>query len=206
MITFALTKGRILKETLPLLASAGITPLEDIHTSRKLHFQTNREDVSLLVLRGADVITYIRSGVADIGVVGKDMLLEDGGSELYELCDLGIAKCRLMTAAIKGQAPATGKRLRVASKYVNVAKAFYAAKGIQADVVKLYGGMELAPVMGLADEIVDIVDSGKTLEANGLEERAFIATISSRLVANKSAQKVKYAELSSLVSAIEASL
>ena len=206
MITLALTKGRILKETLPLLQGAGIVPDEDISESRRLQFGTNNPDVRLLVLRGSDVITYIRMGVADIGVVGKDMLLEDGGEGLYEMLDLGIAKCRLMSAAIRGRESAEGSRIRVASKYVNVARAFYAEKGIQADVIKLYGGMELAPIMGLADEIVDIVDSGRTLDANGLEPRELIDNISSRLVANKAARKVKHTAISQLVDAIGDSL
>lgn len=206
MITLALTKGRILKETLPLLESAGIVPDEDITQSRRLQFGTNDPSIRLLVLRGSDVITYIRMGVADIGVVGKDMLLEDGGDELYEMLDLGIARCRLMSATIKGRESVDGSRIRVASKYVNVARAFYAEKGIQADVIKLYGGMELAPIMGLADEIVDIVDSGRTLEANGLEPKELIGDISSRLVANKAARKVKHAAISQLVAGIEKSL
>ena len=206
MITLALTKGRILKETLPLLESAGIVPDEDITQSRRLQFGTNDPSIRLLVLRGSDAITYIRMGVADIGVVGKDMLLEDGGDELYEMLDLGIARCRLMSATIKGRESVDGSRIRVASKYVNVARAFYAEKGIQADVIKLYGGMELAPIMGLADEIVDIVDSGRTLEANGLEPKELIGDISSRLVANKAARKVKHAAISQLVAGIEKSL
>ncbi len=206
MITLALTKGRILKETLPLLEGAGIVPDEDITQSRRLQFATNQPDVRLLVLRGSDVITYIRTGVADIGVVGKDMLLEDGGDGLYEMLDLGIARCRLMSAAVKGKRAVEGSRIRVASKYVNVARAFYAEKGIQADVIKLYGGMELAPIMGLADEIVDIVDSGRTLDANGLEPKELIGDISSRLVANKAARKVKHAAISELVTAISDSL
>ena len=206
MITLALTKGRILKETLPLLESAGIVPDEDITQSRRLQFGTNDPSIRLLVLRGSDVITYIRMGVADIGVVGKDMLLEDGGEGLYEILDLGIARCRLMSATVKGRESVDGRRIRVASKYVNVARAFYAEKGIQADVIKLYGGMELAPIMGLADEIVDIVDSGRTLEAKGLEPNELIGDISSRLVANKAARKVKHTAISQLVAGIEKSL
>ncbi|MDG1663144.1 MAG: ATP phosphoribosyltransferase [Pseudomonadales bacterium] len=203
MITIALTKGRIMQETLPLLQAAGITPAEDIASSRKLRFATNQKDVRLLVLRGADVITYIRRGIADIGVVGKDMLLEDGGDGLYELVDLNIACCKLMTAGIAGTSSAVSPaRLRVATKYTNLARVWYAKKGIQIDVIKLYGGMELAPLMGLADEIVDIVDSGKTLLANGLESREFIADISSRLVSNKASMKVKHAQLMPIVDAL----
>lgn len=207
MITIALTKGRILKDTLPLLSAAGIVPEEDIATSRKLVFATNRPDVQLLVLRGADVLTYIRYGAADMGVVGKDMLMEDGGAQLYELHDLGIARCRLMTAVKKGQANvAYQSRIKVATKYVGIAQRYYAEQGVQADIIKLYGGMELAPIMGLADEIVDIVDTGKTLIANGLEEANFIADISSRLVANKASMKVKHAELKVISDAIAAAV
>jgi ATP phosphoribosyltransferase len=207
MITIALTKGRILKDTLPLLSAAGITPEEDIATSRKLVFATNRPDVQLLVLRGADVLTYIRYGAADMGVVGKDTLMEDGGSYLYELHDLGIARCRLMTATKKNEAAtAYQSRIKVATKYVNIAQRYYAEQGVQADIIKLYGGMELAPIMGLADEIVDIVDTGKTLVANGLQEANFIADISSRLVANKASMKVKHAELKIISDAIAAAV
>lgn len=206
MITIALTKGRIMRETLPLLRAAGIEPVEDIDSSRKLCFDSNREGVRLLVLRGADVITYLRHGSADIGVVGKDMLLEDGGEGLYELADLGIARCRLMTAGPAGAVADKSHRRRIATKYTRVARAWYASQGVQADVIKLYGGMELAPVMGLAEEIVDIVDSGKTLVANGLEARECIADISSRLVANKASLKVKHTALMPLVDAISAAL
>lgn len=207
MITIALTKGRILKDTLPLLSAAGIEPEEDIASSRKLVFNTNRSDVRLLVLRGVDVLTYIRHGTADMGVVGKDMLMEDGAEQLYELCDLNIATCRLMTAHKQGCQPqASQSRIKVATKYVNIAQRYYAEQGIQADIIKLYGGMELAPLMGLADEIVDIVDTGKTLLANGLEPDVTIADISSRLVVNKASMKVKHSELKSLADAIAAAV
>lgn len=195
LITIALTKGRILKETLPLLEAAGIVPTEDITKSRRLKFETNVSNVRLLVLRGVDALTYIQHGVADIGVVGKDMLLEEDDSNLYELLDLKIAKCKLMTAGIAGNQVERNKRLRIATKYVNVARAHYASLGIQTDIIKLYGGMELAPLMDLADEIVDIVDTGKTLIANGLEQRQFIADISSRLVVNRASMKVKHSAL-----------
>ncbi|MEL7399161.1 MAG: ATP phosphoribosyltransferase, partial [Pseudomonadota bacterium] len=143
-LTIALTKGRILKETLPLLAAAGIEPLEDISTSRKLIFPTNHDNVRLVVLRGVDVTTYVKFGSADMGISGKDTLMESGSDGIYEPVDLNIARCRLMTAGIKGQSPRQG-RIRVATKYVNVAKRYYAAQGRQADIIKLYGGMELAP-------------------------------------------------------------
>jgi len=204
-LTIALTKGRILKETLPLLAAAGIVPSEDISKSRKLIFDTNLPDVHLLVQRGVDVPTYVKFGAADIGVSGKDMLMEDGAEGLYEPVDLKIAKCRLMTAGIKGVAPVQG-RVRVATKFVNVAKRYYAAQGRQADIIKLYGGMELAPIMHLADEIVDIVDTGNTLVANGLEARDHIADISSRLIVNKASMKMKHERIQSLIESISAAV
>lgn len=201
MLTIALTKGRILKETLPLLASAGIEPAEDISSSRKLQFATNQDDVRLLVLRGVDVPTYVQFGSADLGVAGKDTLMESGSDNLYEPLDLGIARCRLMTAGIKGVPPKQG-RIKVATKYVNIAKRYYAEQGRQVDIIKLYGGMELAPLMDLADEIVDIVDTGNTLVANGLEARDHIADISSRIIVNKASMKMKHHKIESLLDAI----
>lgn len=190
-LTIALTKGRILKQTLPLLAAIGIVPDEDIDTSRKLLFATSRDNIRLLVLRGSDVPVYVQFGAADIGVSGLDTLLEHGGDGFYEPLDLGIARCRLMTAARVGAPPVCG-RMRVATKYVNVARRYYAQQGRQADIIKLYGAMELAPLVALADEIVDIVDTGNTLRANGLEPRDVIAEISSRVIVNKSAMKLKH--------------
>jgi ATP phosphoribosyltransferase len=200
-LTIALTKGRILQETLPLLAAAGVSPSEDINTSRKLTFQTNRNDVQLLVLRGSDVPTYVQFGAADLGVAGKDTLLEHGGDGLYEPVDLNIARCRLMTAAIKGVEPRQG-RIKVATKYANIAKRYYASQGRQVDIIKLYGAMELAPLMNLADEIVDIVDTGNTLKANGLEPREHIADISSRLIVNKASMKMKHVLIQKIIDAI----
>jgi len=200
-ITLALTKGRILKETLPLLDQAGIEPLEDIFSSRKLVFETNRPELRLLILRGSDVATYVQFGAADIGVAGKDLLLEHQGDGYYEPLDLGIARCKLMTAAAKG-APSHQGRLRVATKYVNIARKFYAEQGRQADLIKLYGAMELAPIIELAHEIVDIVDTGNTLKANGLEVRDEIADISARLIVNKAAMKTKFSSIQSIVDAI----
>jgi ATP phosphoribosyltransferase len=190
-LTIALTKGRILKETLPMLKRAGIEPLEDIEASRKLVFPTSHPDVRLLILRGSDVPTYVQYGAADLGVSGKDTLMEHGGDGIYEPLDLGIARCMLMTAAVKGVPPRPG-RIRVATKYVNVARRYYAEQGRQADIIKLYGAMELAPIMALADEIVDIVDTGNTLKANGLEARETIASISSRMIVNRAAMKQKH--------------
>ncbi|GAB3094207.1 ATP phosphoribosyltransferase [Aestuariicella hydrocarbonica] len=202
MLTIALTKGRILKETLPLLASAGIEPAEDISQSRKLIFATNQENVRLLVLRGSDVPTYVQFGSADMGIAGKDTLMESGSDGLYEPVDLGIARCQLMTAAVKGVETPPG-RIKVATKYVNVAKRYYAAQGRQADIIKLYGAMELAPIMDLADEIVDIVDTGNTLRANGLEPREHIADISSRLIVNKASMKMKHDRIQQVIDAVQ---
>ena len=197
-LTIALTKGRIMDETLPLLAAAGIQPLEDIAKSRKLVFDTNQEGVRLLVLRGADVPTYVQFGAADMGVSGKDTLMENGADGLYEPLDLNIARCKLMTAAIKDVLTRSG-RIRVATKYVNIAKQYYASRGRQVDIIKLYGAMELAPIMQLADEIVDIVDTGNTLRANGLEPRDFIADISSRLIVNKASMKMKHVKIQQVI-------
>lgn len=200
-LTIALTKGRILEETLPLLAAAGIEPLEDMEKSRKLVFETSQSHVRLLLLRGADVTTYVQFGAADMGVSGKDMLMENGAEGLYEPLDLHIARCRLMTAGVSGR-PTPAGRIRVATKYVNVAKHYYASLGRQIDVIKLYGAMELAPIMNLADEIVDIVDTGNTLRANGLEPREHIADISSRLIVNKASMKMKHAHIQAIIDPI----
>lgn len=200
-ITLALTKGRILKETLPLLELAGIVPAEDIFSSRKLVFSTNEKNVRLLLLRGSDVPTYVQYGAADIGVTGKDLLLEHQGGGYYEPLDLGIARCRLMTAVPVGLSSSQG-RLRVATKYVNIARQFYAQKGTQANLIKLYGAMELAPILDLADEIVDIVDTGNTLKANGLQSRHKIADISARLIVNKATMKTKYSDVQAIVDSL----
>lgn len=200
-LTLALTKGRILKETLPLLEQAGIVPLEDISSSRKLVFATNRDDLQLVVIRGTDVPTYVRQGAADMGVVGKDILLEQGAEGMYEPLDLGIARCQLMTAAPVGW-KAGSKRVRVASKFTSIARRFFAERGIHADVIKLYGAMELAPIMQLADMIVDIVDTGNTLRANGMEPVDLIAEVSSRLVVNKAAMRSQHDSIQQIVSAL----
>jgi ATP phosphoribosyltransferase len=204
-ITIALTKGRILKDTLPLLALAGIAPLEDISASRKLIFDTNQDNIKLIILRGTDVPTYVRLGAADLGVSGKDMMLENNDSDLYELLDLGIAKCQLMTAGPKKRVDTVG-RIRVATKFVNVAKRYYAEQGLQADIIKLYGAMELAPIMDLADQIVDIVDTGNTLRANGLEPYELIGDVSSRLVANKASLKMKHKSIQQIVEKLSAAV
>lgn len=197
-LILALSKGRILDETLPLLADAGIEPAEDLGASRKLLFDTTLPDVKLVVIRATDVPTYVQLGAADLGVAGKDVLLEHGVEGLYEPLDLEIAKCRLMTAGVQGAEPARARR-RVATKFVDVARRYYAERGIQAEVIKLYGAMELAPLMNLADEIVDIVDTGNTLRANGMEPRELIADISTRLVVNKASMTMKHESLKPLI-------
>lgn len=205
MITLALSKGRILKQTLPLLNEIGIELLDDPFTSRKLIFSTNRDDVQCVVIRATDVPTYVQFGAADLGIVGKDGLMEHDGGGLCELLDLQIAKCRLMTAvrAEDVGAPRNPKRLRVASKYVKSAQAYYQARGVQAEIIKLYGAMELAPLVGLADEIVDLVETGSTLKANNLVAQELIANISCRLIANAAAMRVKHPLISPLVQRLE---
>ena len=193
-LTIALTKGRILKETLPLLARAGIEPVEDLATSRKLVFDTSHPAVRLVIIRGTDVPTYVRHGAADMGVVGKDILLEHGAEGLYEPLDLGIAQCRLMTAGPVGWQP-DGARIRVATKFINITRRHFARQGVHAELIKLYGAMELAPIMNLADLIVDIVDTGNTLRANGMEPLDEIASISSRLVVNKAAMRSRHGSI-----------
>ena len=197
-LVIALTKGRILDEVLPLLEVAGIIPAEDINSSRKLIFDSNLEDVQLMVIRGSDVPTYVELGSADIGITGKDILMENGSEGYYEPLDLKLATCRLMTAAPINQTQ-TPKRLRVASRFVNIAKNYFSEQGRQVDIIKLNGALELAPIMGLADCIVDIVDTGKTLVANGLEPREFIADVSTRGIVNKASMKIKHDRVQSLL-------
>jgi len=204
-LILALSKGRILDETLPLLADAGITPAEDLSKSRKLLFDTNLPDVKLVIIRATDVPTYVQLGAADVGIAGKDVLLEHGAEGLYEPLDLEIARCKLMTAGVTGQPPAKARR-RVATKFVNVARRYYAEQGIQAEVIKLYGAMELAPLMNLADEIVDIVDTGNTLRANGMEPRELIAHISTLLVVNKAAMTMKHDRIKPLLARLESAV
>ena len=206
MITIALSKGRIYKETLPLLEAANIIPTEDPEKSRKLILDTNQEDVKLVIIRATDVPTYVQFGAADIGVAGKDVLLEHGAEGLYEPVDLKIAKCKLMTAGlIDAESNNQNKngRLRVATKFVNVAKRFFESRGEQVEVIKLYGSMELGPIVGLADLIVDVVDTGNTLKANGLKPMDHIADVSSRLVVNKAAMKMKHARISDIIEKIK---
>jgi len=194
-ITLALSKGRIFEETLPLLAAAGITPTDNPESSRKLIIGTNREDVRLVIVRATDTPTYVQYGAADLGIAGKDTLIEHGGAGLYQPLDLNIAKCRLCVAVRKdfdyAAAVKRGARIRVATKYVTAAKAHFAAKGMHVDLIKLYGSMELAPLVGLADAIVDLVSTGGTLKANNLVEVEDIMPISSRLVVNQASLKLK---------------
>ena len=200
-ITIALSKGRIYKQTMPLLAHAGIEPADDPETSRKLILDTNHPQVKLVIIRATDVPTYVQWGAADIGVAGKDVLLEHGGEGLYEPLDLRIARCRLMVAGVKG-AELSGDRLRIATKYVNSARGYFAARGQQVEIIKLYGSMELAPLVGLSDLIVDLVESGNTLKANGLIPLEHIADISSRLIVNKAAWKMKHRTVTRLMNAL----
>jgi ATP phosphoribosyltransferase len=199
MITIALSKGRIFEETLPLLAAAGITPLEAPETSRKLILSTNREDVRLIIVRASDVPTYVQYGAADMGVAGKDVLNEHGGGGLYQPLDLNIARCRMMVAVRDdfdyAAAVRQGARLRVATKYLQTAREHFAGKGVHVDLIKLYGSMELAPLVGLSDAIVDVVSSGNTLKANHLKAVEEIAQISSRLVVNQASLKLKRASI-----------
>ncbi len=199
-LTLALSKGRIFDETRPLLAAMGIELIDDPEHSRKLILDTNHSAIKVVVVRAADTPTYVQYGAADLGVVGKDVLLEHGGEGLYEPVDLGIARCRLMVAGFAQDAGMRSvPRPRIATKYVNVSRGYFAGRGVQAEIIKLYGSMELAPLVGLADYIVDVVDTGNTLRANGLVPIETIATISSRLIVNKAAMKMKHTGLRALV-------
>ena len=206
LLTLALSKGRILDETLPLLARAGIVPAEDPETSRKLILPTNRPDVSLVMLRATDVPTYVQYGAADAGVAGKDVLLENGGDGLYQPLDLEIARCRMAVATKRGFDWAgtvqRGARIRVATKYVNTAREHFATKGMHVDLIKLYGSMELAPLCGLADAIVDLISSGNTLKANDLVAVEDIMPISARLIVNPAALKLKRDDIQPLLGAL----
>lgn len=204
-LVIALTKGRILEEVLPLLERAGIMPAEDISSSRKLIFDSNLPNVRLMVIRGSDVPTYVELGSADIGIAGKDVLMENGSQAYYEPLDLKIARCRLMTAA-PVERKEMPQRMRVASKFVNIAKQYFCGQGRQVDIIKLNGALELAPLLGLADCIVDIVDTGNTLRANGLEPRELIAEVSTRVIVNKASMKIKHDMVQSLLDRLEAAV
>lgn len=206
MLTIALSKGRILKQTLPLLEKIDLRPLDDPATSRQLIFPTNNPDIRFVIIRATDVPTYVQFGAADLGVVGKDGLLEHGGEGLCELLDLKISKCRLMTAVLadKVDQPRQRGRLQVATKYVQSARQYYQAHGIQAEIIKLYGAMELAPLVGLADEIVDLVETGSTLKANNLIAKDLVAEISCRLIANAASMRTSHAQISKIVDQLSA--
>jgi ATP phosphoribosyltransferase len=210
MITLALSKGRIFEETLPLLRAAGIEVLEDPERSRKLILTTNQSDVRVLVVRATDVPTYVQYGGADLGITGKDTLLEHGSQGLYQPLDLQIAKCRISVAVRADfdyeSAVKQGSRLKVATKYVAIAREFFAAKGVHVDLIKLYGSMELAPLVGLADAIVDLVSTGNTLKANHLIEVEHIMDISSRLVVNQAALKLNQAPIRKIIDAFAAAV
>lgn len=200
-LTFALSKGRIYKDTLPLLEAAGIIPTEDPDKSRKLIIPTNQPHIRLLIVRATDAPTYVAYGAADIGVAGKDVLMEAPTDNLYEVLDLNIAKCKLMVAGPVNPKP-VGHRLKIATKYLKSAEAYYAQKGEQVDLIKLYGSMEIAPLIDLADYIVDLVDTGNTLRANGLVPMEHIADISSRLIVNEHAYKTKFAQINEIIEKI----
>ena len=210
MITLALSKGRIFEETMPLLRATGIEVLEDPEKSRKLILATNQADVRVLVVRATDVPTYVQYGGADLGITGKDTLLEHGSDGLYQPLDLQIAKCRISVAVRAdfdyASAVKQGSRLKVATKYVAIAREFFATKGVHVDLIKLYGSMELAPLVGLADAIVDLVSTGNTLKANHLIEVERIMDISSRLVVNQAALKLKQAPIRRIIDAFAAAL
>ena len=208
--TVALSKGRILEETLPLLEAAGLRPSENPETSRKLIIDTRRRDVRIIVVRASDVPTYVQYGAADLGVAGKDILLEHGGAGLYQPLDLKLARCRMMVAVRNEfdyqSAVKQGARLRVATKYLRTAREHFAAKGVHVDLIKLYGSMELAPLTGLADAIVDLIATGKTLKANNLKAVEEIMPISARLIVNQAALKLKRELIQPLLEAFAAAV
>ena len=206
MITVALSKGRIYEQTVPLLSAAGIAPTVDPNTSRKLILPTENADVRVILVRASDVPTYVQYGAADLGVAGHDLLLEHGGQGLYQPLDLGIARCRMVVAVREDfdypAAVRQGARLRVATKYIGAAREHFAAKGVHVDLIKLYGSMELAPLVGLADAIVDLVDTGHTLKANKLRAVEDVLPVSSRLIVNPASLKLKRALMAPLIEAL----
>ena len=202
LITIALAKGRILKETLPLLQRAGIEPLDDLEKSRKLIFETNQANINLVLIRSADVPTYVQYGAADIGIAGKDVLLEHGGEGLYEWVDLKIAPCKLMTAGFADR-ELPSVRLKLATKYTRITLQYFLELGRKVEWIKLYGSMELAPIVGLADMIVDLVETGNTLKANGLVPQDFVMDISSRLIINRASLKMKNRAIKQVITRIE---
>jgi ATP phosphoribosyltransferase len=207
-ISIALSKGRIFEETAPLLARVGLRPKEDPGSSRRLVIGTQRRDTRLIVVRASDTPTYVQHGGADLGIAGRDVLVEHGGEGLYQPVDLGIARCRMMVAVREGfdyeGAVRRGARLRVATKFVNITREHFAAKGVHVDLIRLYGSMELAPLTGLADAIVDLVDTGRTLRENGLAAVEEIMPVSARLIVNQASLKTKRARLQPLIDAFAA--
>ena len=204
-LMIALTKGRVLVDELAILAKAGVEPLEDPTASRRLVFDTNQDRVKIMILRGMDVATYVDHGIADIGMSGKDVLLEYPGMGYYEPLDLGLGRCALMVAGLVDESELPS-RLRIATKFTNTAKRYYAERGVQVDIIKLYGAMELAPVTGLAHRIVDIVETGNTLKANGLRSIELITQITTRLIVNTSSYKTKFDQVRKLIDSLEAVL
>ncbi len=205
-IKIALSKGRILKQTLPLLEQAGFELIENPDKSRKLVIPIKNSDISVIIVRATDAPTYVRQGAADLGIVGKDILMETGGSDLYELYDTGLAACRLSLAQLSSlpeKNQSTTAKIKVATKYENISRDYFAKKGIQSEIIKLYGSMELAPHAGLCDRIIDLVDTGGTLKANNLVETEIIAHISARLVANKVSYKLKRDQLRPLINQLK---
>ena len=200
-LTIALAKGRILDATLDILSRAGIEPVDDLNSSRKLVFSTNQDNINLVLIRSSDVPTYVQYGAADLGIAGKDVLLEHGGEGLYEWIDLKIARCKLMTAGYPDKVMPKG-RLKVATKYPAIARDYFLKQGRQVEIIKLYGSMELAPIVGLADIIVDLVETGNTLKANGLVPMDPVLDVSSRLVINRASLKMKNAAIKNLTGAI----
>ncbi|MBR6027421.1 MAG: ATP phosphoribosyltransferase [Neisseriaceae bacterium] len=203
ILTIALSKGRIFDETLPLLAAANITPLENPETSRKLIIPTNHDNIRVIIVRASDVPVYVRYGAADFGIAGKDVLIEHGDNGLYHPLDLQIAKCRMMVAVKKGfdyaSVSQAGSRLRIATKYPNIARDHFSQKGVHVDIIKLYGSMELAPLVELSDAIVDLVSTGNTLKANNLEAVEHICDISSQLIINKASLKLKHLQIQPII-------
>jgi ATP phosphoribosyltransferase len=210
MITIALSKGRIFKETLPLLASAGIVCSEDPDSSRKLILKTNNPKIRLLIVRASDVPTYVECGGADLGIAGKDVLDEFISANIYQICDLRIAQCRMMVAGPKNfeyqEALKQKTRLKIATKYTKITKDFFSKKGIHIDLIKLYGSMELSPLVQMSDLIVDLVSSGQTLEANNLVSYEKISDISSQLIVNKASLKLKYLDLQPIIDAVKSNV
>ena len=204
-ITLAISKGRILEDTIPLLKKMGMSPVEDLKKTRKLLVETENPNVRVVVIRATDVPTYVQYGAADLGIAGKDVLMESQGEGLYELLDLQICKCKLMVAG-KEELSQQTSRLKVATKYVKSAQQYFAQQGKQVEIIKLYGSMELAPLTGLADLIVDLVDTGNTLRANGLQPLEHIEDISSRLVANKASLKVRFDTLQEIIDQFRVSI